>query len=416
MGTTKTPAGTTVPDWYGGKTPKQYSTTPQYTVPSWYGTTTMAPPITPVANQPADDPMALLASILGQAPPDFNNQAQSQLNSVYAPQFGQINNAKGQAQKTKKQNEAQLNQMYAALGKDISAQSGQIEGTYNTAKNDVNTAYSAGRNGIANAYNSAAVENANLLRSLGIQQAAKDPRLNQQQQAQSAFLQGLMSVSDQSSQNALSQEQKAAQDYNTAQRGVVNAQQGEQNYQLSTALTNRMNDLANQGIALQGSEASAVQQLAAQLSGQYQQQQTSLADKLMQQYQQQQTQSNSDRQYQLDLQKFGQSQQDSAQQRAYQQQQQDFQQMGPADKGYYEASQLFGQNSDKASKAVNLIEDVGSAGSYRDAFQFAQAVADSARKNGALGDLPEDQLKTLAIYWFKQLSPQTTPAYLNGMG
>jgi hypothetical protein len=395
--------------------PNSYSTTPQYSVPSWYGKSSSVANI-PVSGQPQGDPLAeLMASIMGQSAPDFNAEASSQLSGVYAPQYAALDKAKGSAQGTKKSNEAQLNAMYNALGKDITSQQGQIAGTFNNAKSATGQAYAEGQSGIRNAYNSAAANNAALLKSLGIEAAASDPRLNQQQQQQSAFLQSLLSANNQGSQNALTQEQKAAQDFNTAQRGVINAQHGEQNYMLSRSLQDRMADLDNQGISLHSAQAQAIAQMANQLSGQYADQQSNLMKQMMDAQQDKQQQSNLDRNYNLDLQKFQASQQGDLADRSAKLDQQDYQRMGPADKSYYEASRLFGQDTGKANQAVNLIMNVGAKNSYRDAFQFAQAVSENARQNHMLANLPEDQLRSLAVYMFAQMDPQTTPSYLGMM-
>src|ERR1044071_2867915 len=145
------------PNKYANKPPSSiavdYSTTPQYSVPDWYGQSSGGPTVNVPVAPTGPDPMALLAEIMGQAPPDFNSQARSQLNSVYAPQFAAIDKAKGSANSTKKANQAQLAAMYNALGKDVTAQQGVINGTFNNAKSATGQAYAQGQQGISGANN-----------------------------------------------------------------------------------------------------------------------------------------------------------------------------------------------------------------------------------------------------------------------
>jgi hypothetical protein len=335
--------------------------------------------------------MELLKAILGQSAPDFSALAAQQLSSVYGPQHQIINNLRSQANSNATTSNAALKAMYAALQKDIGAQSATINRDYNTEKTGISNAYTGGRKQIANTYTQANNEVVAKLDKLGISAAASDPRLLAQNAQDSSFLQGLLTSSNQGAQNAANLQQKSSLDYNTGQRNAAGAAGIESRNALAALLSNRLSDLGNQELGVSSQQAAAQNTLMTQLSSNYTSQQQQLASMLYQSY--------------ADKEAAQEKLNTASQPTTYQQ----FQMMGPMDKAYAEAAKLFGTGNDAASQAVNLAMSIDP-NQTNNPYQYINAVLEKNRQAGASA-LPEDQLRTIVAYIWDQMNPNTASSY-----
>ena len=356
------------------------------------------PAIPPQPQQQPYDPMAVINGILGGQSPDFNALARSQVSSVYAPQYGALNSAGSRAQAQAGKNDALLNAMYGQLSKDIGGQVGNINKAYGNEVSGINSAYNQGVAGVGNAYTGANSQLTDLYNRLGIQAAGADPRTLQANLGQEAVMKSLLNVNNQTAQDAARTQQKGSLDFNTAQQGVARSSGAEQRALLQRGLADRLFALDQQRAQLEGQQANQALQLAQGIQFSYLGQQNNMANMVMQAYKDQMD--TQQKMYQFEM---------TRQPSAYQQ----WEMLGPGQKAFTQASQLFGAGGNQASTAVNLIQSIGAGDhQFNNAFQFADAVA---QKNAGLPPeqrLPSDALKSLAVTMFSQYNTQQLPSYM----
>ena len=354
--------------------------------------------------QNSQTPMSIeeyIQSILGQQAPDFNAAAQQQVQSIYDPQYQALNNTANYTQQRSAQADAQLNAMYSALANGIYGQTGNINQAYGNERTQLNQAYGQGMQSIGNNYQSANNEAAALMSKLGIQAAAADPRTLQQNSDSQAFLQSLLATSNTGAQQGAAAQNKSSLDYNTAMGNSSKAAGVESQRVNSQNLQAAMLNLENQRLQIDSAKTAAQQNLAGQYSSTWADQQKSLADMAYKSYADQQ-----DQQTKLQIAQM-QSQPTTAQQ---------YSMLGPMDKTYSEASQLF-RDGNLASKAVNLSLAVNPK-DVRNVYEYMDLVVKA--KYNAHGTDPEvdaiadDRLRTLAGFLWKQMNPQSAASYASG--
>jgi len=294
-----------------------------------------------------NDPNYILQQLLDPAnAPNFQQQAESQVNQIYGPQLQALRNTEAAATNKAGQNDKQLAAMYKALGIDIGKNAGNINKNYQSTSKAITGAYNTGKGSIAKNYQSANNELMQMMQRLGLTAAA--PEVIGQGTNDSNFLQGLLTAANQGAQNFGTQEHQSALDFNTAQQNIAGLTGNQSREQLQQALMARQSDLENQALGIRGQQASAVANLVNQLQGQYSTQQQGLADQLF-------------KSLQANNQALSPMEQSTLQGR-------EWSQMGPVEKGYATAARLF--TPDKANQAMALIQTVGQQGGYQTGFQF----------------------------------------------
>lgn len=354
----------------------------------------------PPGNQ-YQDPMALLQALLGQDAPDFKAMADKQVADIYGPLYGNLDRSTSLALQNTERSNAQLDAMYRALQGGISAQSGNINKSYDLARAGVDSAYNQGISGIRGNYSNAMGENAALMQQLGIQDAARDPRTLQQQAGQEAFLSSLLSAGGASAKNEVEQKRQGSLDFNTASSNAAGAAGVQARQNLLFALNNRLSAIQDQRGQLQSQQAQAAMQAATGYQNAWMTQQQALAKMI---YDAQNNEANR----QNDLQKAY----IAAQPNAYQQ----YRMEGPLNRAYSQAAQLFGTNGDNASRAVNLVLSVGNQNQqYANPYAFIDAVRKANQAlaaKDATQALPDDAIASLAATMWQELNPQYN---INGM-
>ena len=306
-------------------------------------------------------------------PADFS----STLDGIYGPQEQALALAQQQAMQRATQGDSKLKGMYAGLQSQIKGQAGGIDKRYQGAKKENNSAYQQAIAGTAGAYDKSQNELSALADSLGL--SAATPDVLARSESDQNMLQGLLRATNLSGQNRLTQNDQAALDYNTAQVGITGLAGNEARAGLQNSLQNTLAQLQQQGLGIQGQRAQTEWQMQQQDMQMRQQQQSDLLKSIVGSTQQQL---------------------DPLQQLTLQQKQLDS--MGPLGPVYAAAGQAFGNS---AGDVVSLINSVGAKQQFGDPFQFVQEVinANAARAHNGQPTYPEEQLRQIAAYYFKQM-------------
>lgn len=339
------------------------------------------------------DPMEFLKQLMNQPPPDFNSLAQQQLGPAYQAQLDAINKARFSAQNQAAYSDAQLAAMYKALGIDIGKNAANINNNYAQSQKDVNSAYTTGKADTNAVYGAGQAKINALLSKLGIGAAAPDALA--QSTTNQALINGILNANQQAANNSLALSKQGDLSFNTAQQNIASLEGNNRRSDLKQNLAKLLSGYDQQQVQAAGNYNS---QLA---DRQYQMQQSYL--------QQQQAQQNSMYNFMTDQQKLQMQQNPTMAQQ--------WNMMGPVDKGYYQASQMFGP--DNAGKAVSLV--MGSTGgafpeeALKNSFTFTQEIL---RRNQELAKInpaaaipldQEQQLMSLAASMFDQLNPRYNP-------
>jgi len=343
-------------------------------------------------SQKPPDPLQLLTNLLNQPPPDFNQLAQEQLGPAYQAQLSAINNAKGTAKNTAGYNDKQLQAMYAALAKDAGANANVIKQNYADSFNSVNNTYNSGKADSNAVFNSGQAKVNALLSKLGIQAAAPDA-LGQSYTNQ-GLINGILNANQQGAVNALNLGKQGDLSFNTAQQNIAGLEGN-----------NRRADLQQ----LLGKTLAGYDQQALQASGNYNsqlaQRQYDLQQSYLGQLQQQQNTAYGAYHDMMDEQyKLSQSQTPSLSQQ--------WNMMSPVDKGYYQASNLFGPQD--AGKAMQLVMANGNSNA-QNSFDFVQKVLaanSELMKTDPANAIPPNQiqqLQSLASFMYDQVNPRYNP-------
>jgi hypothetical protein len=345
------------------------------------------------AQQPPD-PMEIIRGLLDNMP-DFGAEASSRVGAIYGPQYRALEEQQANLDRKARESDAQLKAMYNALAGGIKGDRGQITKNFGSATKGVNSAYAQGRSQIAGAYNQGNQELTDLFSQLGIQDAARDPRTLAANAQDSTLLQGLLSVNNQASNNALKEQQSSSLNFNTEAQGIAKSEGAQQRAMLQRSLQDKLAAFAQNRFNLDSQKAGALQDLQSQMENSWQTGQQKLAESAFSTWE--------------DAQK-------AAAQAAMQQQgpegptqYQQFQMQGPVDRTYAQAGTLFGTQDNKASTAVALLSQLGSQQNYQNGFQFMEAALAANRQSQQ--PLPEDQLRSLAGFFWAQMKPGTVPTY-----
>jgi hypothetical protein len=335
------------------------------------------------------DPMEMLRQLMGNSP-DFSSEANQRLAGVYDPQYASIDQQTAQTSRRAAESDAKLKAMYAALGKDIKGDRKQVTANFTGATKDVNRGFAQGRGAIQGAYQDSNNELVDLFNQLGIQDAAKDPRTLAANMQDSSMLQGLLDAQNSASTNALAEQKSGSLNFNTAQQGIAKQEGALQRSALQQSLQDKLATYAQSRMNLDSQRAGALADLTSQLENNWTTQQSKLADQAYSSWQDNQKANAAGAQKQPSL---------------YQQ----YQMQGPVDRTYGQAAQLFGVGDNRASQAVALLSQLGGNENFQNGFQFMEAALENNRNSQQ--PLPEDQLRSLAGFFWQQMKPGTIPTY-----
>ena len=355
---------------------------------------------------------------------DFSGQARDLVGGVYRPRYAAIDQAAQNAQGQYKRSDAITSGLYQNLAKNIADISARSAAQYKDAQatqaaNTQNLVNQQGQN-----YSSAQNQEAQLLQQLGQGEAAK--QVLGDNTAEQAYQQGQSQATGAAQSAALTQQDLTAQDYyrnmdNANQTAGVSARQN-----LIAQLGDVLQGYDRDRMNLQGDEAQATLQLGQQLSdrdfaaqqanyGIYRDQYSSQVDaqKLayeramqqqqaaMQQAEIQRDQSNKDRQFQFDQQKYGTdlatalAQQRLAEQKLNGQQAGagglDFANQDPVSKTIQQTASAAGGDTQKAQAYYDFVRSAVSSFSANgidagalagNQFSFIQAIRNEANRRG----------------------------------
>ena len=354
------------------------------------GSTSLAEPY----QQP--DPLQQLLELLNQPQPDFTQLAKQQLDPAYQAQMAAIENAKGGAKKQSSYNDAQLAAMYKALGVDIGKNAGNINNIFNQGFGTVSSAYSQGAKDVGGAFDTTQNDMQAMLAKFGLEAAAPDAL--RQSNTNEALMRSIVAANRQSANNALGTSRAGDLAFNTAQQNIAGQQGTNARSELAQLLNKTLAGYEQQGLQAAGNYNSQLAKTTQEMQNSY-----------LTQLQNQQNLAYSAYNNQL-------SQQQQAQESQTPSMSQQWSMMGPVDKGYYQASQLFGPQN--AGAAMNLVMSVGNdAGSYPNGFAFVQAVKDAnheLQKTNPGAALDDQQLMSLASFMYDQINPRYNPYSAQG--
>lgn len=334
--------------------------------------------------QPAPiDPYALLAGVGGDfsSSGDLYADALAQVSNQYNAQLANLDAAASQARSRQRTGDQQIASMYGALQKDIGANAKGISSIYDKSLAGTRSLQKNTKGNITSNYQETANDLGSLFARLGIQAAAPDA-LAQGAQDRGMFT-SLADLQGQSSINALTANKAAGLNFNTAQANIAGLTGKNRRADLLTQLNETLAGIGSQRNTVMGQMADAVAQR------QYQLEQDSM-----------------DRQMQLQrlmMDMYGDSAGGGADGGLTASQQ--YSQMGPDERGYYKASQLFGPNS--APYAMELITGVANnqnQGVYENIAHFIRSVLAENEKQQAAGNgyLDPNELQMLASYFWNE--------------
>lgn len=346
---------------------------------------------------PTKDPWQQLQDYLNSLQaqqPDFNALAQQQLDPAYQAQLAAINSARDQAKKNAKYGDAQIAAMYAALGKDIGKNAGRLNSIYGASQGDVNNAYAQGLAGANSTYNQGQAAIQGMLDKFGIGAAAPDALA--QSYKDQAIINGIMQANKQAATNSLSTSRTGDLAFNTEQQNISGLQGANTRSDLQQALQNALTGYNQQQIQATGNYNSQLAQRQYDLQQSYLQNLQSQQNMAYTMYNDQQDRALQQQQLQM-------------QQNPTMSQQ--WNMMGPVDKGYYQASNLFGPEN--AGQAMNFVMTaVPNVSSYPTGFDFVQAVlaanSETAKTDPARA-LDPQKLMSLASFMYDQINPRYNP-------
>lgn len=327
-----------------------------------------------------------IEDLLGAGDPPTSAQlyqdALNQVSGAYQAQLGALDQAEQKAKGQQKTGDKALSDMYGALVKDIGANSGRLDRIYDQSSGDVAHWKDSTKKGINANYSNTRNDLASLFARMGIQAALPDA-VAQGARDQSMFS-SLADLQGQSRLNALKGDQTAALTFNTQQGNAANLQGKNARAGLLTQLNEALAGIGNQRNQVQGQMADAVSQREYQLE-----------------------QDAMDREMQLQkltMDYYG-SQAKSGGPDGGLSPSQQYTQMGPDERGYYKASQLFG--GDEAPYAMQLVSGVANnqnGGIYENIGHFIRSVLaeNEKQRDAGNGYLDPNELQMLASYFYSE--------------
>jgi len=320
--------------------------------------------------------------MMNQPQPDFSQLAADQLGPAYQAQLAAINNASGQAKQQASAGDAQLAAMYKALGIDIGKNASTINNNYNQSYGTVNAAYAGGKKDVNSVFDAGQANTSALLQQFGIEAAAPDAL--GQSYANEALINGIMGANQQAANNSLGLSRQGDLSFNTAQQNIAGYEGNSQRSALQQTLQKVLAQYSNQALQAQGTYNS---QLA--------ERQYDMENSYLKNMQDQQNQAYSA--YNSSQQGASESQQPSISQQ--------WSMMGPMDKGYYQASQLFGPQG--AGLAMDLVVKAGqqNPSSGFDMISKAAKLNAELRKTNPAQAVDDQALQSLAAFMYEQIKP-----------
>lgn len=341
------------------------------------------------AGQYHDPLQQYILDMMNQPQPDFAKLAQDQLGPAYQAQLAAITNAQSQAKQQATAGDAQLAAMYKALGIDIGKNASNLNNIFNTGYGTVNAAYAGGKQDANRVFDQGQANTQALLAKFGIEAAAPDALA--QSYSNEALINGILNANQQAANNSLGISRAGDLAFNTAQQNIAGYEGAQQRSSLQSALQKILSQYQQQAIQASGNYNSQLAQRQYDLQNSYLQNQQQLENQAYQSYADQ-----------LKMQQQqGQSQTPSISQQ--------WNMMGPVDKGYYQASQLFGPNN--AGAAMQIVMKAGQQNPQNgfDMVQKAMALNSELRKTNPAQAVDDQALQSLAAFMYEQIKPSYNP-------